>query len=62
VSPTEKIDATNRFLKGQSVTDVAAFFACHRSQIEQVLREAIWQLAELKAPKPVEPLVTLEHA
>lgn len=35
------------FLKGESVTDLSAFYACQRVSIEDVLRESITGLAAL---------------
>lgn len=39
----------NMFLRGESVTDLSAFYAVHRATVENVLREAITQLAALAA-------------
>jgi hypothetical protein len=39
----------NAFLRGQSVTDLSAFYAVTRTNVEDVLREAITQLATLAA-------------
>ena len=38
----------NQFLRGESVTDLSAFYAVTRTSVEDVLREAIVQLAQLK--------------
>ena len=40
------------FLSGHDLSDIAASFALHRRTVERVCREAIAQLAELKAPNP----------
>lgn len=45
-----KRHAVRLFLKGESVTDVAAFFGIHKRAIEQTLREALVQLSELASP------------
>ena len=37
----------NQFLRGDSVTDLSAFYACQRGTVEEVLREAIVGLARL---------------
>ena len=37
----------NMFLRGESVADVSAFYACQRGTVEDVLREAIVGLARL---------------
>lgn len=37
----------NQFLRGDSVTDLSAFYACQRGTVEDVLREAIVGLARL---------------
>lgn len=37
----------NMFLRGDSVTDISAFYAVQRSLVEDVLREAIVGLARL---------------
>lgn len=37
----------NMFLRGESVTDLSAFYACQRVLVEDVLREAIIGLARL---------------
>ena len=48
----------NMFLRGQSVTDLSAFYAVQRRSVEDVLREAIYGLARLNqslaAPNPSE--------
>ena len=41
----------NMFLRGESVTDLSAFYAVTRTAVEDVLREAIVQLATLAAAK-----------
>lgn len=46
----------NAFLRGESVTDLSAFYACQRGTVEDVIREAIVGLARLNqslAPRPV---------
>lgn len=39
----------NMFLRGESVTDLSAFYAVTRSSVEDVLREAIHGLSKLAA-------------
>ena len=41
------------FLRGESVTDLSAFYAVTRTAVEDVLREAVVQLAKLASAKPV---------
>ena len=43
----DKEPLVTMFLRGESVTDISAFFAVTRTTVEQVLREAIQQLARL---------------
>ena len=37
----------NQFLRGQSITDLSAFYAVTRTSVEDVLRESITGLAAL---------------
>ena len=48
----QKTLVVSKFLRGESVTDVSAYFAVTRSTVEQVLREAIQQLAKLATSRP----------
>lgn len=45
--PTQKEALVNAFLRGESVTDLSAYFAVTRSTVEDVLRESIMGLAAL---------------
>ena len=57
----------NQFLRGESVTDLSAFYAVTRTTVEDVLREAIVGLARLNQsladPKSLElePKVIIGH-
>ena len=44
----------NMFLRGESVTDLSAFYAVQRQSVEDVLREAIVQLSKLAALSPTD--------
>ena len=47
VDNEHKERCVNMFLRGESVTDLSAFYAVTRTAVEDVLREAIQQLATL---------------
>lgn len=47
---THKEALVTAFLRGESVTDLSAFFAVVRGTVEDVIREAIIGLSKLKAP------------
>lgn len=47
MQPTQKEHLVQQFLRGQSVTDLSAFYAVQRRSVEDVLRESILGLAAL---------------
>lgn len=49
INTEHKERLVNMFLRGQSVTDLSAFYAVQRVSVEDVIREAITQLATLAA-------------
>lgn len=52
MTPDQKNDVVVRFLQGESVTDISAFFAMRRSGIEDLLRHAMFSLMRVREAEP----------